>query len=88
MIFVDTRYKQEVTDDVDFVINYNMYYVNEESGQYSHHIETSLKTEFINDFTVNLTVFWDRVQNPVADDHGIFPGEDDFKTMFFIGYSY
>ena len=88
LLFLDTRYSQEVSDDVDFILNYSMYYVNEESGEYSHHAETSLKTEFINDLTVNLTIFWDRVKNPIADDNGIFPGKDDFKTMFFIGYSY
>jgi len=88
LVFLDTRYKQELIDNVDFLINYNMYLVNKESGSYVHHMETSLETELINDFTINLSLFWDRVQNPISFDDGSAPGKDDFKSMLAIGYSY
>ncbi|MEA3456288.1 MAG: DUF481 domain-containing protein, partial [Campylobacterota bacterium] len=74
--------------DIDFLINYNMHLLNEESGGYVHHAETSLETEIINDFTVGISLFWDRVNLPVAFADGTVPGKDDFKTMLAIGYSF
>jgi len=88
LMFLDTRYKQEITSNIDFLINYNMHLLDEESGRYVHHVETSLETEIINDFTVGISLFWDRVELPVAFADGAVPGKDDFKTMLAIGYSY
>ena len=73
---------------MDFLVNYNMCLVNEASGDYVHHAEISLQTELVNDFTVDLSFFWDKVQTPIAFDDGTAPGEDDFKIMLAIGYSY
>ena len=88
LIFLDTRFSRELGSDVDFLLNYNMYYVNTKSGRYVHHAEASLETEFINDFTADFSVFWDRIELPTADENAILPGKDDFKTMLSIGYSY
>lgn len=88
LFFLDSRFKKEMTSDIDFIFNYNMYYVNKESGRYTHHMELSLEAELLNDFTIDLSVFWDRVEYPVAFSDGSIPGQDDFKTMLAIGYSY
>ena len=88
LVFLDTRYKHEITGDVDFLVNYNMYIVNKESGSYVHHMEVSLETELVSDFTVDVSLFWDRVNDPISFDDGTIPGQDDFKTMLAIGYSY
>ncbi|WP_297433083.1 DUF481 domain-containing protein [Sulfurimonas sp.] len=88
LIFLDTRYKQSITTDVDFLLNYNMYIVNTASGSYVHHMEVSLETELISDLSVDLSLFWDRVEAPTTFDDGTRPGKNDFKTMLAIGYSY
>jgi len=88
LVFLDTRFKQELGSNIDLLINYKMYFVNEESGRYVHHAETSLETELINNFTIDISLFWDRVELPVAFANGNRPGKDDFKTMLAIGYSY
>lgn len=88
LFYFDTRYDQELTDDIDFLVNYNMYLVNEESGRYIHHTEISLKTELVKNFTLDLSLFWDRVSSPIKDDKGVEPKKDDLKTMFALGYTY
>ena len=88
LMFFDTRYKQALTDDIDFLLNYNMYLVNKASGSYVHHAEISLQTELVSDFTIDLSLFWDKVQTPITFDDGTKPGQDDFKTTLAIGYSY
>jgi len=88
LLFFDTRFKEKITGDVDFLVNYNMYLVNSASGDYIHHLEVSLETEIVNDFTFDVSFFWDRVESPIAFTDGSVPGQDDFKTMLAIGYSY
>jgi len=88
LFFLSSRFDTEVTSDIDFIINYNGYLVNKESGRYTHHTEVALETEIINNFTVDLSVFWDRTSIPIAFADGTSPEQDDFKSMLAIGYSY
>ena len=88
LFFLNSRFNTEVTNDIDFIINYNAYFVNTDSGRYSHHAEVALETEIINDFTVDVSVFWDRTEEPIAFSNGSKPEKNDFKTMLAIGYSY
>ena len=88
LFFINSRFNTEVTSDIDFIINYNAYFVNIESGRYTHHAEVALETEIINDFTIDLSVFWDRTSTPIAFADGTSPESNDFKTMLAIGYSY
>ena len=88
LFFLNSRFDTEVTSAIDFIINYNAYFVNKDSGSYTHHAEVALETEIINNFTVDLSIFWDRTQDPVAFEDGTKPKQDDFKSMLAIGYSY
>ena len=88
LFFINTRFDTEITSDIDFIINYNGYFVNHASGRYTHHAEFALETEVINDFTVDFSVFWDRTSLPLAFADGTRPEEDDYKSMLAIGYSY
>lgn len=88
LFFLNTKFDTEVTSDIDFIINYNAYFLNHNSGSYTHHAEIALETELINDFTIDLSLFWDRTKDPIAFADGSYPEQDDFKTMLAIGYSY
>ncbi len=88
LIFLDTRFDTELTSTIDFIINYNMFYLNKASGTYVHHAEIALETELINDFDLDIALFWDRTQDPIAFADGTSPKQNDFKTMLAIGYSY
>jgi len=88
MFFLDSRFNTEITNDIDFIFNYNIYAVNKDSGQYVHHAEVSLETELVSDFTVDFSVFWDRTQEPNSFADGTYPLKSDYKSMLAIGYSY
>ena len=88
LVFLESRFDTELTSDIDFIINYNMFLVNEESGSYIHHAEVTLNTELVKDFDLDLSLFWDRTEDPIAFGDGTFPKQDDVKTMLAIGYSY
>ena len=88
LVFLDSRFDTEITSEIDFIFNYNMYLVNKDSGKYIHHAELSLETEMVSDFTVDFSIFWDRTEDPIAFADGTAPLQDDYKTMLAIGYSY
>ncbi len=88
LFVLDSKFDTELSSNIDFIVNYNMYYVNEESGRYLHHAQVSLETELINDFELDLSLYWDRTQEPIAFSDGTVPLQDDFTTMVAIGYSY
>jgi len=88
LVFISSRFDTEITSDVDFILNYQAYFVNHNSGRYIHHAEASLETELIADLTVDFSVFWDRTSAPNAFADGTYPEENDYKTMLAIGYSY
>ena len=65
-----------------------MYLLDEGSGTYTHHAMVSLETEFISDLDFDISVIWDRTQDPVPFSDGTAPLQDDYKTMIGLGYSY
>jgi len=88
LFFLDTKYDTELTNEIDFIINYNMAIVNEASGTYIHHAEISLETELIKDLDFDVSLFWDRTRDPIAFDNGTKPEKNDFKTIIALGYTY
>jgi len=88
LFFLDTKFDTELTNDIDLIINYNMAIVNEASGSYIHHAEISFETELIKDLDFDISLFWDRTQDPVAFSDETTPEKNDFKTLIAIGYTY
>ena len=83
-----TSYDHEITNNIDLILGYQIYLVNKRSGTYVHHALASIETELINDFDLDFTFIWDRVQDPTADSQGVTPKRDDYKTIFSLGYSF
>lgn len=87
-LVLSTNFDYDITSDVEFIIKYQCYFVNEQSGTYVHHFLTALETEIINDFEVDLTFIWDRIEDPVRNDDGTLPLQDDYKSIVSIGWSF
>jgi len=83
-----SKYDHELTSNIDLIMSYQAYIVNKRSGKYIHHALITIETELINDFNLDFTFIWDRVQNPVASSDGDLPKKNDYKTIFSLGYSF
>lgn len=85
-------YDIELTRNMDFIMKYQAYFVNKSSGTYVHHAIATLETELINDFDLDLTLVWDRIQDPTdgLDEFGLpfTPERDDYKTILSVAYSF
>ncbi len=85
---VGTRYDNELTGWMDYNFAYRFFIVNEESGTYTHHLATGFEFELIGDLDFDVTFIWDRIQDPRQNSDGSFPEQDDFRTIFGLGYSF
>jgi len=83
-----TVYDYDITKDIDFIFDYRFFIVNEESGTYTHHLLTSLEFEITKLLDFDITLVWDRIQNPREDSNEIKPEQDDFRLMFGLGIDF
>jgi len=87
-LMLGTRYDNELTGWMDFFFDFSFFVVNEESGTYTQHLVTGFEFDLIGDFDFDISLVWDRIQDPRQDSNGDFPQKDDFRTIFGIGYSF
>jgi len=84
----DTMYDNELTRWLDFLFSYRFLIINEASGSYTHHLTIGLEFDLVGDLDFDVTWVWDRIQDPRQNSDGTFPEQDDFRTMFGLGFSF
>ncbi len=87
-LVLSTRYDNELAKWVDYFFSYRCYVVNEESGTYTHNLQTGLEFEIVKDFEFDVSVVWDRIEDPQPGADGTIPLQDDFRTIFALGYKF
>ena len=83
-----TIYDHKITKGIDFLFDYRFFIVNEESGTYTHHLLTGLEFELTTLLDFDITLVWDRIQNPRENPNGTFPKQDDFRLTFGLGIDF
>ena len=83
-----TDFDIELTNKIDFIINYSFNIVNEESGQYTHHALATLETEITDILDFDISVVWDRTEKPTARADGSIPEKDDYQLIFWVGVDF
>jgi hypothetical protein len=83
-----TNFEREMSKRVDFLFDYSMRWLNEQNGQYTHHALTTLSIDLVKDFDLDLTLVWDRVEKPQADEEGQLPEQDDYQLIVSLAYDF
>ncbi|MEJ2720865.1 MAG: DUF481 domain-containing protein [bacterium] len=76
----------DITGDIEFQLDYNLQMAIPETRNAFHHASSIVSFDIwgdILDLDVSLT--WDRVENPRPDSEGAVPKRDDFRTSIGIG---
>ena len=73
---------------MDYDLLVNMTFLNEESGQYQHHIVSTLSTDLIGSVDLNVGFIWERTEKPQETADGSFPEKDDFRLLVSIDYDF
>ncbi|MCH4296239.1 DUF481 domain-containing protein [Shewanella sp. 3B26] len=82
---LDTRFEHELTDDIDLNARYQLLYGNQDSGGYSHHALTGISIDLTDMFDLDVSLVWDRTNNPRANADGSIPKSDDYQLIIGIG---
>jgi putative salt-induced outer membrane protein YdiY len=82
------HYDQELTDKIDLLYEYTMRWLNEESGTYTHYMLGQVELELTDDLDFDISMVWDRIENPTADEDGILPEKDDYRLMVGLSYEF
>ena len=84
-LIVGTFYDTALTKTVDFNGRYNFSVVDEESGTYTHHAIATFEIELTDVLDFDVSLVWDRTQNPQTRADGTVPKKDDFQLLFTLG---
>ena len=82
---VGTEFNTELTKTVDFDYQYRFQLMNEESGRYTHHMVAAFETELTGWLDFDVSLIWDRIQEPQPRTDGSVPKQDDYYMIFSLG---
>lgn len=84
-----TRLEQDWTKAIEFNFEYTFHIVNETSGRFTHHMVMGFETDWWKDaLDFDVTLIWDRTQNPTRDAEGVLPKQDDFRMVLGLGIEF
>lgn len=83
-----SRFEWDVTPDVEFDFEYDLTVPVPDTQEYNHHAAFVLSVDLTSDFDVDIAFIWDRVNDPIADENGVVPEKDDFRTEIGIGWEF
>ena len=78
----------ELTSWIDYELLINMTFLNEQSGQYQHHIVSTLSTDLIGNIDLDVGFIWERTKKPQERADGTLPEKDDFRLLVSIDYEF
>jgi len=87
-LVVTTDYDIELNKKLDFIYNYNITWVDQASGGYTHHMVTTFESEITGSFDFDVSFIWDHISKPTAADDGTVPLSDDYRITVGISYEY
>lgn len=87
-LWAGTTYKNELTNDIDYTMDYRFLVVKPEAGRYTHHFLTSLSVDAFGPLDFDISFVWDRVQRPRSEESGIVPEKNDYRFIVGFGFDF
>lgn len=81
-------FETELTSWMDYEFAFQGRVVDEQSGTYQQHLLTTLSTDLIGNFDLDVSFVWDRIQDPQARADGSIPEQDDYRLILGLGYEF
>jgi putative salt-induced outer membrane protein YdiY len=85
---ISTDLDYELTSWMDYLLQIQVSFLNEDSGAYQHHLLTTLSTDLIGDLDLDVSFVWDRTQKPEPRADGTVPEKDDYRLMVGLAYEF
>ena len=87
-LVLGTFYETALTTKIDFTGNYQFKLLNEASGTYTHHAIGTIETELLSWLDFDISLVWDYIRDPTANEDGTVPESNDYKLIFALGIEY
>ncbi|WP_232771380.1 DUF481 domain-containing protein [Colwellia sp. 12G3] len=88
VVALGTLFDYSISSRIDYIFDYQLQFVEENSGKRNSHLKTGLEFEFIDDFELDFTFYIDRVAKPVASADSVPPESNDYRLILSIGYDF
>lgn len=79
-LLMGTNYDQEVTENIDFLVEYQITLTETKGGRAKHDFYTALDVDLTSRLDLRLAGTWKRIESPQPDSDGITPEKDDFTA--------
>ncbi len=83
-----TNFETELTSWMDYGFLMQVTFLDDDSGAYQHHLLSTLSTDLIGNFDLNISFIWDRIGKPQQRADGSTPEKDDYRLMIGLGYEF
>lgn len=83
-----TVFDTALTRAVDFIFEYRLQLTSEEAGSYNHHMLISFETEWTKHLDFDITLVWDRTQDPRPEEDMTVPEQDDVRMVLGLGLDF
>ena len=84
-LVLGTYYETTLTKRLDFNGSYEVSFVNEESGKYTHHAIATFSVALTDILDFDVSFVWDRTESPQVRSDGTTPQQDDFQLLLTFG---
>jgi putative salt-induced outer membrane protein YdiY len=82
------HFDRDLTQRIEYVLDYDMRLLNEDNGRYTHHLVSTISIDLIADFDIDLSYIWDRIEKPQPDSADELPDQDDYQFIVSIAYDF
>ncbi|RMG58973.1 MAG: DUF481 domain-containing protein [Gammaproteobacteria bacterium] len=83
-----TYYDDELTSTLDLTVDFAAQFLKPDAGRYTHHLVTTLSSDLIDNLDLDISLVWDRVQEPRPAADGTLPKQDDYQLIVGVSYEF
>ena len=87
-MFFALHYTQEITEHIDFLVDYQSFVNFENSDDATHNLKATLSFEIISDFDLDFSLILDRNENPQRGEDGERPDRDDVRFLIGLAWEF
>jgi putative salt-induced outer membrane protein YdiY len=80
-----SQFDWEITRRIDLILEYRGQYTKRDVGETTHHGVAKLELELTKRLDLDISLIWDRTQNPKEESSGSVPQKDDFRLVLGLG---
>ncbi|KGJ89791.1 DUF481 domain-containing protein [Colwellia psychrerythraea] len=88
VVALGTLFDYSLSSRVDFLFDYQLQFVENDSGKRNSHLKTGFEFELSNDLELEVIFYLDRVAKPVSSINTVVPKSNDYRLVFSLGYEF